>query len=231
MNKIVLLIKKNPVFFLGFAIMLIVGSILLLIDGKSYSFILLNSYHVDWLNKFFISYTFVGNGVFAICLAAIYLFFIKKKKEAFLIFNSFLLSGIIVQIVKHLFFSPRPKLFFGSGYHSFFIDGIQFYCNNSFPSGHTTTAFATATILVLLSKDKKVQLPVLIAAILVGYSRIYLGQHFLLDVLVGASIGIVSGIGCVYFSQQYNFAGRSFKQLFNLKSQSSVTSPGSIQST
>jgi len=209
--------------------MLFAGAIFLLIDGKSYSFILLNSYHVGWLNSFFISYTFVGNGLFAICLAAVYFLLIKKKKEAFLIFNSFLLSGIIVQVMKHLFFSPRPKLFFGSGHHSFFIDGIQFYCNNSFPSGHTTTAFAMATVLVLLSKDKKVQLPVLIGAVLVGYSRIYLGQHFLLDVLMGASIGVISGIWCVHFSQRYNFTGRSFRQLFTLKSQSSVTSPGSIQ--
>ena len=216
MNNVGLLVKKNLVFFLGCAVILLIGVFILITEGKASSFILLNSYHADWLNNFFLSYTFVGNGLFAICLAAIYLFFAKKNREALLIVFAFLLSGIIVQIVKHLFFSPRPKLFFGNGYHSFFIQGIEFYHNNSFPSGHTTTAFAVATVLILLSKDKKFQLPVLIAAVLVGYSRIYLGQHFLLDVLIGALIGIISGIGCVYVAQHYNFTKRPFK-LFKLK--------------
>jgi membrane-associated phospholipid phosphatase len=227
MNKVGLLIKGNAFFFLGITIILIIGMGLLMIKGKASSFILLNSYHSNWLNNFFISYTFIGNGVFAICLAAIYFFLAKKNTAALLIVLSFLLSGIIVQVVKHLFFSPRPKLFFGEGCHRFFIQGIEFYHNNSFPSGHTTTVFAVATVLVLLSKNRIVQWPVLIGAVLVGYSRIYLGQHFLLDVLIGAIIGILTGIGCVYVAYRYSFTRQPFK-LFNFKLQSPVTLPGSI---
>ena len=52
-------------------------------------------------------------------------------------------------------------------------------------------------------KDKTMQLFILIAAILVGYSRIYLAQHFLLDVLIGALIGSGSGILAVYLSPKY----------------------------
>jgi membrane-associated phospholipid phosphatase len=216
MNKPGLMIKDNLVFFLGTAIVLIAGTILLLIDGKSASFLLLNSYHCNWLDIFLNNYTLVGNGLFAICLA-ICLFVAKKKSEAFLVFFSFLLSGLIVQIVKNLFFSPRPKLFFGDAYDTFFIKGIEFYHNNSFPSGHTATAFATATVLILLSENKRIQIPVLFAALLVGYSRIYLGQHFLLDVLTGALIGIISGMASVYVLQRYRFTKDFFKQ-FNIKS-------------
>ena len=54
-----------------------------------------------------------------------------------------------------------------------------------------------------IMKNKKWQLPVLLLAILVGFSRIYLGQHFLLDVVVGAFVGTISGLVCVYFLQNY----------------------------
>ena len=48
--------------------------------------------------------------------------------------------------------------------------------------------------MVLMANNKTTQLALLTAALLVGYSRIYLGQHFLLDVIVGAVIGTASGI-------------------------------------
>jgi len=225
MNRLRLMIKQNAVYFSGLMLLFLAGIFLLVMNGNASSFLLLNTFHFSWLNNFFLSYTLVGDGAFAICLAVIYFFIVKKQIEAFLIFYSFLLSGIIVQIVKHLFFSPRPKLFFGNTYHSYFIDGIEFYHNNSFPSGHTTTAFAVATVLILLSKDKKVQLPALFAALLVAYSRVYLGQHFLSDVLVGALIGVIAGIGCVYIAQHFKFTGYSFRPL-NLKTSGSVTSLG-----
>jgi membrane-associated phospholipid phosphatase len=178
--------------------MMIAGILLLLVDGKTMSFISLNSYHSFWLNVFFLYYTFVGNGVFALCLSAFCFFLLKKRHLALTLIAAFLSSGILAQIIKHIFNSPRPKSYFGTTEQEYFIKGIDFAYNNSFPSGHTATAFAVATVLVLYMKNKKFQVPVLFAAFLVGFSRIYLGQHFLLDVLVGASIGVVCGIGCTY---------------------------------
>jgi membrane-associated phospholipid phosphatase len=51
----------------------------------------------------------------------------------------------------------------------------------------------------------------LIAAILVGYSRIYLAQHFLDDVLAGAMIGVLSAIFC------WMFFDKSFRRLLSYK--------------
>jgi membrane-associated phospholipid phosphatase len=68
---------------------------------------------------------------------------------------------------------------------------------DSFPSGHTTSAFALATTIAIISKDKKIGLFCFILAALTGYSRIYLGQHFLEDVGFGSLLGV--GTTCIYF--------------------------------
>lgn len=60
----------------------------------------------------------------------------------------------------------------------------------SFPSGHTTNAFATATSLSLAFPRWYVIVPAYTYAIAIGYSRMYLGMHYPSDVIVGALIGI-----------------------------------------
>jgi membrane-associated phospholipid phosphatase len=202
-NKIAFDIKQNKIFFFGFIIIMIAGILLLLIMGKEESFILFNTYHPFYFNFFFVYYTYVGNGLFATGLAIICLL-LKKKRLGLTILYAFISSGILTQIIKPILNSPRPKLYFGNTGHDYFIKGIDFANNNSFPSGHTATAFAVATTLVLIIKNKKIQAPLLFAAFLVGFSRIYLGQHFLLDVLVGAFVGVACGIACTYFTTKSN---------------------------
>lgn len=200
-----------------------------MVNGKAAIFISLNAWHPFWLNVFFINYTFVGDGIFAIALIAVYLFYLKKKQEALALLYAFAVSGIIVQIIKNLVSSPRPKLFFEPGQYLFFVDNVSLANNSSFPSGHSATAFAIATALILLMKNKKWQLPVLAAAVLVGYSRIYLAQHFLTDVLVGAVIGSLSGLLGVYIVKNIRSINISFRRLHRLDNNRTISSPGVIQ--
>lgn len=65
----------------------------------------------------------------------------------------------------------------------------------SFPSGHTSSAFACAT--AIFSNNKKWGVPALIFAALMGFTRIYLGVHYCTDVLAGAVAGVIYGIVCV----------------------------------
>lgn len=67
----------------------------------------------------------------------------------------------------------------------------------SFPSGHTTSAFCTATSLSLMYPKWYVIVPAYSWATMVGYSRMHLGMHYPLDVLAGAIIGTgISFLSC-----------------------------------
>ncbi len=214
-------IKLKQTYFLSFLFLLFLSFSFMGFYGKKVSFVLLNSYHSFWLNVFFINYTFIGDGIFACCLIGLLYFYYKNKNLAINVFYSFLISGLGAQIIKNMVNSPRPKLYFEPGTYLNFIDGVSKSGYSSFPSGHTATAFAIATVLVLTMKNKNWQLLILSAAVLVGYSRVYLAQHFLIDVTIGALLGCISGLLSFLLVQiKFNFINTLknklyFKNTFN----------------
>jgi len=221
-------LHRNKIYFSCLLLILLSGTIYLMLNGKAAAFIALNAYHPFLLNVFFINYTFIGDGIFALCLIAAVIFYFKRRQQGLALLYSFLISGLLVQLIKNLVDSPRPRLFFEAGQYLHFIDGISLANNSSFPSGHTATAFAIATVMALMMKDKSWQLLILIAAVLVGYSRIYLAQHFLLDVIIGAVIGSSSGILAVYLAQNIRGIKRSLKKMHRL-SPANAASPSAVQ--
>ena len=229
MNNALLLWRNKQTYFSGLLLLLVSGSFLLILMGKSAAFISLNSYHPLWLNVFFVNYTFMGDGIFAIALIIVYILFFKKKKEALALLYAFLLSGLAVQIIKNIVNAPRPKLFFEQGQYLFFLDGVSLSNNSSFPSGHTATAFAIATVMILFLKTKNWQIPILLVTSLVGYSRIYLAQHFLMDVLIGACIGTLSGVLAFYLVKNFKGIKMAFKKMHRIESKMGGPTAGTMQ--
>ena len=183
---------QKSTFFYGLIIFISLSTAFLLINGRNESFLFLNKYHNTALNYFFCQFTYFGDGI-TIILICILLFLLNKRLDFMLLLSTFLMSGLLVQILKKIFCAPRPISVFNHGEINI-ISGIYTAAKYSFPSGHTTTAFAAASLFVLLYNDKRLNLILLIAAILVGFSRIYLGQHFLEDVIFGALLGTVSSL-------------------------------------
>ncbi len=185
--------KQNRLFFAGYIVLLICALFFLLGFTKVEGHLLLNPLHYKFLDYLFRGATILGDGIFIISLAVL-LWFLKKKYLAVMIVGGYVISGIPVQIIKSFIDAPRPAIFLKSIHYSHFVEGVTLHNYNSFPSGHTASAFALAVIFSIYLKNKWYSLILLLLATAVGYSRIYLSQHFLEDVSVGSFIGVLSGI-------------------------------------
>lgn len=103
------------------------------------------------------------------------------------------IATITVQPLKHIFHHPRPlTVFTEAGIPLPMVDGVDLHAWNSFPSGHTASAFALMVSIAMMLPKKWIKVCCILFAALVGYSRIYLSQHFLDDVIFGMIIGIVA---------------------------------------
>ena len=107
----------------------------------------------------------------------------QLKKVALYMLESFALSQGVTFIVKPIVNKPRPH-----EYDSTLIS-LKNATNGSFPSGHASEAFATATSLALINHKWYVVIPAYTWAGLVGYSRLYMGVHYPVDVIAGALLG------------------------------------------
>jgi len=123
-------------------------------------------------------------------LLMIYYFAVGNRPKAFMTLAAEASVGIAALISTILkFWIDRPRPFATLD----FIEKLSTGGSPSFPSGHTTDAFALAIVLTLLIRRWWIALPAFIWAALVGYSRMHLGVHYPSDVAVGILIGIIIG--------------------------------------
>jgi membrane-associated phospholipid phosphatase len=101
------------------------------------------------------------------------------------------LAGLTVTLLKDLASRDRPPIADPG------LDPIGVVPQStSFPSGHSATAFATAVAVGLLYP--RLRTPLLALAALVAVSRVYLGVHYVSDVLVGSALGALIGLATVW---------------------------------
>jgi membrane-associated phospholipid phosphatase len=161
----------------------------------------INSPAADFLAPFF---TDLGNGLTAIAVAIILVFFSYRK--AFIVITAYAVTSLFAQIVKHIVQSPRPRLYFQNEVSRIhFVKGMYVDIYDSFPSGHTVTAFMLAVLLSYWSRNKAWGPVFLLVAILVGYSRMYLSEHFFEDVVAGSVIGFVLTVVWLYWLNNRKF--------------------------
>lgn len=207
------LYKANRLFFFVFLAFFFSSVFVLLFLSKANAFYLLNAYHNNFLTIIFIWFTYLGDGLF--CLAiAILLFIFKKRFLSLMVLSSYLISGIIAQVLKYFVIEARPAVYLKDSSYQYFIDDVTLHNLHAFPSGHTASAFALAAVLSFATVNKTYSILFLSLAILVGYSRIYLAQHFIDDVLAGAVIGLLSGIiSWIFFERTFKHLLRSPRNL------------------
>lgn len=185
----------NRLFYMLCLSFLAFSGLLLSLVTKADSFIALNQFHSQAMDFFFARYTFLGDGTCSLVVCAI-LLFTRQRNLALCVLLAYLTSGLFAQTLKHLIFAPRPRIYFENSNIPFYLDFFKTSCagNNSFPSGHTTSAFALATVLASHFKRTVHSILLFIGALMVGFSRVYTGEHFPLDVWTAMAIGIAFGL-------------------------------------
>jgi len=111
-----------------------------------------------------------------------------NEYRAYTIAGSVIIAAGATEAMKIIFDRPRPYEKY-SGVYPYKIDEGQ-----SFPSGHASLAFATATSLSLQYKKWYVVVPAYVWAAGVGYSRLYLGAHYPTDIIGSAVTGAGSAL-------------------------------------
>ncbi len=141
-----------------------------------------------WLDNIVLFWThYVQIAMVALCL--VLLFFKQTRKAALIALLAVVFSVVLIELVyKPLVMRPRP-------YDQFpwarLIGSAE--TTYSFPSGHSSFAFAIATGLCFI-KAKWVKIAAILAAALTAFSRLYISVHFATDVLAGMVNGILCGL-------------------------------------
>lgn len=159
-----------------------------LVIEKGQCVLFINGLHSPFLDWFMPVVTNLGDGLIFIPVIIVLLFIrFQYCIMALIIMAS---SGILSSIFKRLLFpgAERPRKFLDNSLLHF-VPGVDVHGSNSFPSGHTVTAFCAALFITLLVQNRIIGMLCLTVAMLVAFSRIYMLQHFLIDVAAGAVIG------------------------------------------
>jgi len=156
--------------------------------------LIINHWNNAFFDLFFKYFTYIGDAATLIIIILVFLF--VRYRDSINLSLMLILSTIFAQSLKHIVNLPRPYYFFTEINPSYLhlVDGVKLHNFYSFPSGHTTSAFVLFTFLAIRYFPNKIfgQLLMLFLACLVGFSRVYLSQHFLHDVLGGSFLGILS---------------------------------------
>ena len=192
--------------------LLVALGLALLYIPKGELHLLLCDRHTPARDIFYRYYTHVAEWFPYVLCVALLLF--SRIGDGVLATAALVLSALTTQLFKHLINAPRPLSWFAANMPDVqlqLVEGVKMNYWLSFPSGHTTSFFALTFVLSIISTNHltaqrsnsnsgltaiAVQLLLFIAAALGGYSRIYLSQHFTMDVFAGALVGILITLLC-----------------------------------
>ena len=123
-----------------------------------------------------------------------------QRKKLLLVLCCIAVSTLLAQAGKHLLFPDElrpaadPKEL--PAIHT--VPGVELHTSQSFPSGHTSAAFSIFLLACHLISHKSVVPMGFLLALGVGYSRIYLAQHFPVDVAAGMVVGSITIVISLY---------------------------------
>lgn len=182
-------LKQIKFLFIPYLLVLAACLLIAVTYTKAQIYFTVNSWHFPFGDVFFAFWTNMGDGLVCVLITLGLLLFSYRK--GFLMGTAFALTSILAQVLKRIAATQRPILFFKDQICKIYlVKGVAMLETLSFPSGHTTSAFTAAVVLTYISPRKYWGLLFFVLAVLVGYSRMYLSEHFFEDVVGGSAIGV-----------------------------------------
>lgn len=170
-------------------------NVILQLDANATAFIYSFLPHNTFFDLLFSFFSQRGLSVAIWTAIVLFLLLFEERRDKRFIFYLLLSVAfstfLSLVVLKNIFKRPRP--YTQTPYKIVIVSCPNDY---SFPSGHATVAFASATILWVF--DKKRRFFYVFIAGLIGLSRIYLQCHYLFDVITGGIIGSLSSIGTLH---------------------------------
>ena len=185
------LLQKNKYYYITIFFFLLLGGVVLLSNSKADVTLWVNSLHSPFLDFLFLKFNIIGDVEFSIiCIALILV--LKDWRLALKAVCCFIAVMLVTQFMKYILFSGtlRPILYFPESTLRL-VDGVVQLTTESFPSGHTSASFSIATFFALYKSGRSWNFIFAFFALMVGYGRIYLSQHFITDVYVGMIVGVL----------------------------------------
>ncbi|WP_051189705.1 phosphatase PAP2 family protein [Daejeonella oryzae] len=212
------ILKRYPVFLISYLIFLVIALTIQLSIPKTDFFLWTNRHHTSFMDEFFKLNTYLGDGL-TIIIIGLGLMFVKIRYGV-LTLMAYAYTSVFVQVLKRVFHSPRPVKFFEGIQEIRSIEGYPLHQWNSFPSGHSVSAFTLAVILTYLLPYKNKHWILLPVAIITSFSRVYLAQHFFEDIVAGSVLGVILTFQLIWWlenSNWYNSAKLDGKLDYRLK--------------
>lgn len=186
------LIIRHRWFFSFFFSWLVVGIIISLTNDKVELHYWFNQLNQPFLDRFMAFGTHLAEEISITIIALILLSY--RVKDGLFVALTCIISSIVTQFFKRQVFNNhyRPSKVFEEfpEYALQFIEGVELHTRYSFPSGHTTAAFALCLSLAIVFNKKYVDFLLFTVALFIGYTRIYLSQHFFMDLVAGSFVGV-----------------------------------------
>lgn len=211
------LFKNNKAFLSVYLLFSISVILLLATNGKHEAQLLANQYYSPFFDGFFFYSTKVVEWFSLVVIISIFL--LKGAKWGINGLSIYGLTALITYLLKRKIFIEAMRPTFNNTHFRLIPEDYALHqlSNHSFPSGHTTAAFTLFCFLAIISTNKNRGYLYAVIAVIVGYSRVYLSQHFFEDVLVGATIGTFSTFIFYFFLDKIKYGNWALKPIIKLK--------------